>query len=71
MLMLLYDVICISLLSPRTLLLWMPSQPVVESSWRTADLYESIGFSTDVKGLPALMQKIKGLGDPGCNRDGW
>ena len=31
----------------------------------TADLYESIGFSTDVKGMPALMKKINGWGDPG------
>ena len=27
-----------------------------------ADLYDSIGFSTDVKGLPALMKRIHGPG---------
>ena len=38
----------------------------------TADLYETIGFSTDVKGLPGLMKKINGWGDPGSrNRAGW
>eukprot|EP00438_Fugacium_kawagutii_P025456 Skav225620 [mRNA] locus=scaffold4894:121682:125172:- [translate_table: standard] len=29
-------------------------------SSRPADLYNSVGFSSDVKGLPELMRKIKG-----------
>ena len=51
------------------------TRTVVESSLfcnGTADLYESIGFSSDVKGLPGLMKKINGWGDPGSrNRAGW
>lgn len=44
------------------LFLWEIGKPRIVVSSGGADLYSSVGFSTDVKGLPELMQKIKGGG---------